>query len=308
MDDVIVSFVDVGQGDCTIAMDVSTATGILIDCPVRQHQAALNEIEGRNCYFLSAAIITHSHADHSGGVLDVLEILEDRFYGEIYFNQDSFKATPVAGPDRGVAGKRLRTILNRIREFGDRARHAEAGNGGSSGNLSWQILAPEYYELIAAVSLGDPNYASAIILLSAHNSHVLVGSDAPLKVWERIADQVPADAICRWPHHGGTIDATGSLKSQEKLFAIVRPSAVVISVGTGNNHGHPSNAFFHARRENGVKLLCTEATSACVLGGGVGGRCAGSIRVSITESGSSVSLDAADHQAIIDGFGAAQCG
>jgi competence protein ComEC len=307
MNEVIISFVDVGQGDCTIAMDVSTATAILIDCPVRQHQAALNEIEARNCIFLGAAIITHSHADHSGGVLDVLETLDDRFYGKIYFNRDSFKATPVAGPDRGVAGKQLRAILNRIREFGDRVDHAEARIGGSFGEISWQILAPEYYEVNEAVSIGDPNYASAIVLLSAHNSHVLVGSDAPLKIWERIADQVPIGAICRWPHHGGAIDTTGSLESQEKLFAMVRPSSVVISVGTGNNHGHPSNAFFHARRESRVKLLCTEATSACVLGGGIGGRCAGSIHVSITGSGSKISVDAANHQAIINAFGAAQC-
>lgn len=307
MDDVIISFVDVGQGDCTIAMDVSSGTGILIDCPASRHQAALNEIEARNCLFLKAAVITHSHADHSGGVLDVLETLGDRFYGEIYFNQDSFKTTPVVGPDRGVAGKQLRAILNRIREFGDRQRHAEAGNGGSFGKLSWQILAPEYYELNEAVMLGDPNRASAIVLLSAHNKHVLVGSDAPLKIWERIADQVPEGSICRWPHHGGTIDATGSLESQKKLFAIVRPSTVVISAGTGNTYGHPSDAFFRARRENSVKLLCTEATSSCVLTGGVGGRCAGSIRVHITESGSSMSVDAANHQATIHAFGAAQC-
>ena len=191
MGDVIISFVDVGQGDCTIAMDVTTATAVLVDCPVREYQAAIDEMEARNCVFLGAAIITHSHADHSGGMLDVLEILEDRFYGEIYVNHDSFMAIPVAGPDRGVAGKKLRAIFNRLREFEDRVKHAEEGSRGSFGDLAWQILAPKYDEVIEAVNIGDANCASAVVLLSAHNDFALVGSDAPLKTWKRIANQVP---------------------------------------------------------------------------------------------------------------------
>src|ERR1035441_4967146 len=139
MSDVIISFVDVGQGDCTVAIDTSTATGILIDCAAGQHRAAISEIEAQSCIFLGAAIISHTHADHSGGVLDVLEELEDRFYGEIFVNHESFLATPVAGPDRGVAGKRLRAMFHRLREFPDRVKPAEEGSTGSFGELSWQI-------------------------------------------------------------------------------------------------------------------------------------------------------------------------
>jgi beta-lactamase superfamily II metal-dependent hydrolase len=288
-------------------MDMSTATGILIDCPSGKHQAAIDEIEARRCFFLSAAIITHTHTDHSGGVLDVLEALEDRFYGPVFVNHESFFATPVAGPDRGVAGKQIRAIFHRLREYLDRVKPAEDDANGSCGEISWQILAPKHDEVLAAVDVGDSNFASAIVLLSAHGYPVLVGGDARLKTWQRIADRLPVGAVVRWPHHGGAIDETSSIEAQHQLFATARPSTVVISVGANNRFGHPSRVFFEARKESGTKLLCTQATSACVLGGGTGGRCAGSIRVTVTASGSSITVDAADHRAIIEAFGAAQC-
>src|ERR1019366_5359035 len=276
-------------------------------CAAGQHRAAISEIEAQSCIFLGAAIISHTHADHSGGVLDVLEELEDRFYGEIFVNHESFLATPVAGPDRGVAGKRLRAMFHRLREFPDRVKPAEEGSTGSFGELSWRILAPKHDEVLEAVATGDPNCASAVVLVAAHQNFVLVGGDTPLKTWERIAGQVPVGAVCRWPHHGGGVGGTNSVEAQEQLFAITRPSAVVVSVGAGNTYGHPSSAFFQARKENGARLLCTQVTSACIRGGGAGRACAGSIRVSITPSGNLVTVDAKDHPATIEAWGAAQC-
>jgi competence protein ComEC len=307
MNDVIVSFVDVGQGDCTVAIDVSTATGLIIDCPVGQHRATIDELEMQNCFFVGAAIITHTHADHSGGVLDVLEILEDRFYGEIFVNHDSFLATPVAGPDRGVAGKKLRAIFHRLREFPDRVKAAEKDCEGSFGELGWRILAPKHDQVLEAVDVGDPNRASAVVLISAHQDNVIVGSDALIETWENIAGEVPSGTLCRWPHHGGSVGGVEPLQVQRRLFEIVRPSTVVVSVGAGNTYGHPSREFFQARKEDDTKLLCTQATPSCVRDGGTGGRCAGSIRFSITANGNSISVDAKDHKSIIRAWGAPQC-
>jgi len=175
------------------------------------------------------------------------------------------------------------------------------------GELNWRILAPKHDEVLEAVAIGDPNRASAVILISAHHDHVLVGGDARLETWERIAGQIPLGTLCRWPHHGGNIGGANALEAQQRLFEIARPSTVVVSVGAGNTYGHPSMAFFEARKENNARLLCTQATSSCVRGGGAGGRCAGSIRVSITAAGNSVALDAKDHVAIVDSWGDAQC-
>src|SRR5215218_6905536 len=99
-----VACIDVGQGDCTVAVDHETGEGLLIDCRIGHHGEALREFDYLGLAELRAAIVSHTQLDHFGGVLDVLEALADRFTGTLHFNHDSFMATPVAGPDRKIAG------------------------------------------------------------------------------------------------------------------------------------------------------------------------------------------------------------
>jgi len=44
MKQVVVSFVDVGQGDCTIIVDTN-GLGMLIDCPTRGDKIAVQELD-----------------------------------------------------------------------------------------------------------------------------------------------------------------------------------------------------------------------------------------------------------------------
>ena len=103
MSKVTVSFLDVGQGDCTTIVDAN-GLGMLIDCPEKLDKIAFQELDLQNCTSLRAAIVTHSDQDHAGGLLDVLERLAERFDGRLYFNVNSLQATPVAGPDRRDRG------------------------------------------------------------------------------------------------------------------------------------------------------------------------------------------------------------
>jgi competence protein ComEC len=306
---VTIACVDVGQGDCTVAVDENTGEGLLIDCCGGKYQRAVDELRSLGLTELRDAIVSHTQQDHFGGVLDTLELLADRFTGTLHFNLDSFKAMPTAGEERRVAGQRLRALINRASEFGDRVRveRAEApAPPGMVGSLSWELLAPSYAEILTAHTKGDPNLASGIVLLRVGSDAVVIGGDAQLAAWERVAEHIPKAAVVRWPHHGGAIDDDPD--AHAKLRELLQPATVIVSVGARNGNGHPTRSFFAALGGRPGRLLCTQATPACVAGGGPGGVCAGTIRIRADGSGSpAVVPSPPDHAAVIAAFGNGQC-
>lgn len=58
-----------------------------------------------------------------------------------------------------------------------------------------------------ALDIGDPNLASGVVLLQVGANQIVIGGDARLVTWERIAGRIPKGAVVRWPHHGGAIDS-----------------------------------------------------------------------------------------------------
>jgi competence protein ComEC len=301
-----VSCVDVGQGDCTVAVDAETGEGLLIDCREGRHRQTVDEFDRLGLTDLRVVIVSHSQADHFGGVLDVLEELRDRYTGTLYFNHDTFMATPVAGPERTAAGRKLRALLIRTREFGDRVGRAEIPAQGAVGSIVWTLLAPTYAEIREAVATGNPNLASGVVLLEVGVSRALIGGDAQWATWDRIKEALPKECVVRWPHHGGSLGPDPD--AHRKLLELLKPSAVLVSVGSTNGFGHPSPVFFAAARRYPVRLLCTQATSACVLKGGAGGVCAGSIRITLDGvHGARVEPNTANHAEVIAAFGQGQC-
>jgi competence protein ComEC len=301
-----IACVDVGQGDCTVAVDAETGEGLLIDCRGGRHRQAVDEFDRLGLTDLRAVIVSHSQADHFGGVLDVIEELQDRYTGTLYYNHDTFMATPVAGADRKAAGRKLRALLIRTREFGDRIARAELPAQGAIGSIVWRLLAPTYSDINEALITGDPNRASGVVLIEVGVSRAVIGGDAQLATWESIKEALPMGCVVRWPHHGGSLGP--ELDAHRTLWELLKPSVVLVSVGSTNSFGHPSTEFFAAARRYSTRLLCTQATSACVSKGRRGGVCAGSIRIVLDgENEPRVEPSAANHAAVIAAFGEGQC-
>lgn len=212
-----------------------------------------------------------------------------------------------AHEDRKVAGQRLRALINRASEYGDRVKRAEdTAPPGTVGSLNWQLLAPNYAEVLAAIAKGNPNLASGIVLLTAGTHTTVIGGDAQLGAWERIASRIPKAAVVRWPHHGGAIDAHP--EAHAKLRDLLQPATVIVSVGARNGNGHPTSSFFAALGGRPGRLLCTQATPACVTGGAAGGVCAGTIRIRIGSADEpTVTTTPTDHAAVVAGYGNGQC-
>ncbi|MEP7114352.1 MAG: MBL fold metallo-hydrolase [Ilumatobacteraceae bacterium] len=304
---VITSCVDVGQGDCTVILDQDSRFAMLVDCPAGMHSRVLAELEGLGYAELRVVIVSHSHMDHLGGVLEVIEAVGERFTGTLHFNQDSFMVTPVAGEDRHVAGRKLRALVNRASEFGDRVHRAEPpASAGTVGAFAWRVLAPTYAEILSAIAGANPNLASGIVMLKVGADVIVIGGDAQLSTWQRLAGTIPAGAVLRWPHHGGSLGPNPN--ANQMVLDILEPQVVIVSVGATNTHGHPSVDFFGAVGQRATRLLCTQATAACVAPGGSPGVCAGTVRIHSDGSGQvAVVPDTPNHLAVVAAFGNAQC-
>lgn len=301
-----VLIVDVGQGDCTVAVDHHTKEALLIDCNGGHHEAAIAALNDLGFSAISAAVVTHSHLDHFGGMLDVLEELAEHFTGRLFYNHDTLLAMPRFAEEPGDNRTIVRSLINRILELGDVVSSAQPIIGVQTiGTMTWRLLAPTHFQLTKAIGKGDPNLASGIVLVESEGHSVIIGGDAQLEAWRNAQADLPVGSIVRWPHHGGRI--SNSPNAYEELLHLLDPSAVLVSVGADNQHSHPSDHFFAAARAHGSQLLCTQATTKCADSADMG-ECAGSIRIHLQQgTPPQPSPSRSNHQAFITSLASARC-
>lgn len=280
MPDVTITFLDVGQGDATTVIDHETRTALLIDCPRGGEAMAIAEIEHHGAD-LDTVIVTHSHLDHFGGVLDVVEALGCR---RLLYNHDTLVAQPPVTLDgRPRPDPAVVASLRRILELPpDRVGPATPGARGAVGRAMYRFLAPSHWDLTRGVVTRRANACSGVVVVEVDGVAVLVGGDADEKVWQRLLLEgaLPTVEAVRWPHHGADLDANSPGLSASILSAL-GATVVAVSVGAHNTYGHPSDSFLFATRASPSTLMCTEATAKCAQAGPQ--PCAASIRVRITD-------------------------
>ena len=298
-----VTIVNVGQGDCTVVVDSKTHRALLIDCNRGHHEQAIGALESLGFTELCAAVVTHSHDDHFGGVIDVLEELQERFTGVLYLNHDTLLAMPGTHANK----TRVRALINRALQLELDQRISPANSDlrpQTLGTTTWTLLAPSYGQLLRAVEAGNPNMASGIVLIKSAGRHVIIGGDALIDTWKALESRLPKRSIVRWPHHGGHIASRGD--AQRTLFQLLEPAGVLISVGANNPYSHPSQEFFNARAAHRCQLLCTQATAKCT--GGEGEPCAGSIQVTLRRFRAPTLVSSTpNHDAFVRALAHAQC-
>ena len=297
--------VDVGQGDCTIAVDHDTKQALLIDCNEHHHRQALAALEEMDYSELKAVVVTHSHIDHFGGVLDVLKHLPERFTGALHFNHDTLLAMQRSTDESEDNKFKVRALLRRMFDYSNQVVRAQSDIGPQTlGSMTWRLLAPSYPQLIRAVAAANANLASGIVVIESEGKTVVVGGDAPLKIWQQVREDLPTRSIVRWPHHGGYISSSNT--GHATLLELLDPEAVLVSVGANNIHKLPSDEFFAAVAARGSRLICTQATTKCT--GATGLRCAGSIQIDLTSAGGPTPIPArSDHDTFVQSLKAARC-
>ncbi|MGH3773470.1 MAG: ComEC/Rec2 family competence protein [Pseudonocardiaceae bacterium] len=319
----LVAFLDVGQGDCTIAADLSERRALVIDCPSWGLQRVRDFIRQHNIKSIDSVIVTHYDDDHFSGIPKLVR----EFTPEVlYSNPETLLPDDHSFP-------KYRAALAAFADLDERGlievQAASRDLTGQSGSIRWRLLAPRHADVMKAMQTTRPNrnLASAVVRLELGSAAVIVGGDAPLHAWTRIQRDRPnllrADVL-RASHHGSNLRASARTISTGALLSSVGASHIGISVGASNTYAHPGLHTVHSAQLSGARVLCTQVTPRCLSvpesqqgqdvatgGGGVAlpsdPYCAGTIRVEVAGSFWRVTPSVSEHASRVDGWSNPHC-
>ncbi len=318
-------FLDVGQGDCTMAVDHEQCVALIIDCPL----GALTEVEramtDSEVSRPDLVVITHSDTDHMAGVV---ALARNRGAREVRWNSD--RSLPSDPTDRAKWRAALRALAA-LPDDGVAVGPATEGVAGQLGSIGYRFLAPSHAMVSRAQADARPNHASAIIRLEIAALVALVGGDADGASWHRLISggtDLHA-AVFRLPHHGGEITLGPADATWPEVLEAVGAAFHVVSVGTANPYGHPVTEALEALRGRaaGARVLCTEVNPVCAgsaplprsspglpasalagRGGRPGAcRCAGTVTIEVGDTGWTVSPSPAEHRVVMSRLESPMC-
>jgi len=211
LDQLVVHFIDVGQGDA-ILIDYGTYE-MLIDGGRWGDCAAYvpNYIDGA----LEVMVATHPDADHIGGLGEILDILDVE---QIWLNGDE------------ASTQTYTDFMAKVNTEGAQVHQAQRGDQISLGALTFDILHP-------ALPLdSDKNENSIVLELSFGQVDFLFTGDAGSGAETSMlaASLIDDIDILKVSHHGSKYCSTAN------FLAAAQPEIAIYSAGANNTYGHPA--------------------------------------------------------------------
>ncbi|SDQ75651.1 ComEC/Rec2 family competence protein [Actinopolyspora saharensis] len=226
---------DVGQGDALVLATGVRDTAVVVD--TGPSAALVGECLDRlGVERVPLLVLTHPHADHFAGIAGVAD---GRRLGRV----------ALGGACRGAW--RGTGVRARIAEAGAREVRLAAGQRLGWPGLVLEVLAPAAGGCRA---VGERvNDASAVLKATTPAGRVLLTGDIELAAQRRLlgsGERLRAEVL-KVPHHG-------SRYTSEEFLRAVSPELALISVGHGNDYGHPSAAIVATLRSSGALVRRTD--------------------------------------------------
>jgi competence protein ComEC len=215
-----ITFLDVGQGDATLIQVPEGA--VLVDQGPPEAGVA-EQLARLGVDRLSILLMTHPSRDNIGGAEDVV----DRMPVDLVLDPDLVYENPYGDP-----------ALAEARRRGVEIRTVRAGQVFRLGGLRLEVLWPPDPGLPEA----DPNDRATVLVASFGETDALLPADAEANV--TLPLRPPPVEILKVAHHGS---ADPQLNA---LLELVRPQIAVISVGRGNDYGHPTSSTLDVLQES----------------------------------------------------------
>jgi len=246
-------FCDVGQGDA-ILIKTPQNRQILVDGG--RGDQVLNCLSDALPFYdhtLDLVILTHPHADHVGGLIEVLRTYQVE---KVIFQQTPYKSADYQEFIDLLGEKNLPTlkvVAGEILALDQQVR-VEV----------WYPLSNEKLELLAARGGSgatidpydgeDVNDSSIVFRLVCGDFETLLTGDAPEAVQKLLLRQemVEESDVLKVAHQGAKDG------SDENFLKKVNPKLAVISVGENNRYGHPHKETLEELENAGAEIKRTD--------------------------------------------------
>jgi competence protein ComEC len=214
--ELLVSFLDVGQGDATLLRRAGVAVLVDTGPPDGPILERLAEAGVRR---LDALVITHAQSDHEGAALSILRRIPTRMVvnGGAGWTSAVQRGLPAATAARRIA--------------------AHAGQVLRFGGLTMRVLWPPPPGPSFRAD-GDPNDRALVALVQSGDFDLLLPADAESDVTATIP--FPDVDALKVAHHGSDDPGLPALLER------IRPEFAAIEVGADNTYGHPTPSTLDA--------------------------------------------------------------
>jgi len=240
-------FCDVGQGDA-ILIKTPQNRQILVDGgPDDKVLKCLSQALPFYDHDLDLVMLTHPHADHMDGLMEVLRTYQIKklIFWQVPYKSADFQEFVELARQKNLSVEKV--VAGEVLALDQRTR-AEV----------WCPLSKE--ELGALAAPFDPydgedvNDSSIVLRLVCGNFEALLAGDSPKSVQQLLLQQgkVSASDVFKVAHHGS------SDGFDESFLTKLNPQLAIISVGANNRYGHPNQETLEELQNAGVETKRTD--------------------------------------------------
>ena len=236
-----VHFLDVGQADC-ILIQAPTGENMLIDAGNNDDaDTIVSYLNTQGVKKVDILVGTHPHEDHIGSLDTVINTFD---IGQVYM------------PKVTHTTKTFEDVLIAIKNKSLKITPATGGaNIDFSPNTKVETIAPN-----SAKYESMNNYSAVIKLTYGKTSFLFTGDAEDISENEMLAQKYDLKAgVLKVGHHGSSSSTTQSFINS------VSPQYAVISVGKGNDYGHPHKEVLSRLSEGDVQVLRTDESGTIIF-------------------------------------------
>lgn len=249
---VAITMLDIGQGDAILIQ--TGEKNVLIDTgddkyyedgkKGKSNDQLFDSLQKLNVTTIDTLIMTHAHADHIGKAAKVIQQ-----YGVKELVYNGIPST----------SKYFVNALKAAKEQGTQQIKVKAGDELDFGSgVTYKVLSPDKAMIdedtakVKAKEKVDVNNESVVGMLVYGDFTMLLTGDAESPVEKNMVanygSQLQAKVL-KAGHHGSKTSSSSNFLKE------VAPEAVVMSLGTNNQYGHPHEAMLSRLQKQGIKNI-----------------------------------------------------